>query len=86
MLVLNSQSLNISPNEVNSGTVDDVVGVPITGDAFMDELAILLYHLLPQMHELVELPLVLPQCRHESILFKLIHYREYLGLCYRPIG
>jgi hypothetical protein len=85
MLVLNSQFLNISSDNVNPGAIYDVVRVPIARDAFMDEFAILLYHLLLQMHELVVLSLIFPQGRHEAFLFEFIHYREYLGLRYRPV-
>lgn len=86
VLVLNCQPLDVSPDEVDPGAVDDIVRVPITGDAFMDEFAIFFDHLLSHMHELVVFPLIFVEGRHETVLFELIDYGEHFGLGDRPVG
>jgi hypothetical protein len=46
---------------VNAGTVDDVVGVAIAGDAFMDEFMVFIHHLMPHVYEFMVLSLILLQ-------------------------
>lgn len=86
MLILNSQSLDVSSDEVDPGAIDDIVRVAITGDAFMDEFAILLDHLLSHMHEFEVFSLIFPESCHETVLLELINYGEHFGLGYRPVG